>query len=162
MADEAKLVLKAEAIEKMEPFRFQHPLNANSEVLMRPISSVVGLERVGVTLTRVPAGRESFVYHSHRHEEEWIYVLSGRGIAEVGDQEIEVSGGDFMGFPTPSVGHNLRNPYDEDLVYLMGGERRQCEVAIFPRHNKRLIRDGDSSHIVDDSALEVLDPGSGE
>jgi uncharacterized cupin superfamily protein len=29
----------------------------------------------------VPPGKESFVYYSHQREEEWIYVLSGRGIA---------------------------------------------------------------------------------
>ena len=27
-----------------------------------------------------------------------------------------------MGFPTPSEAHHLRNPHDEDLVYLVGGE----------------------------------------
>ena len=49
-------------------------------------------------------------------------MLSGRGIARIDDHEYEVSAGDFMGFPTPSVAHHLTNPFDEDLTYLMGGE----------------------------------------
>ena len=44
-------------------------------------------------------------------------------VAEIDGGEHEVGPGDFMGFPTPSLGHHLRNPFDEDLVYLMGGER---------------------------------------
>ncbi len=74
--------------------------------------------------------------------------LSGRGIAEIGDEEVEVGPGDFMGFATPSSAHHLRNPFDVDLVYLMGGEHREVEVADFPRLRKRLIRDGDELQVV--------------
>jgi hypothetical protein len=41
-----------------------------------------------------------------------------------------------MGFPAPSVTHHLRNPGTEDLVYLMGGEHRDVEVAEFPSIGK--------------------------
>jgi len=53
--------------------------------------------------------------HSHQHEEEWLYILSGRGIAEIDGEELEVGPGDFMAFPTPSVAHHLTNPFDEKL-----------------------------------------------
>ena len=36
--------------------------------------------------------------------------------------------------------HHLRNPFDEDLVYLMGGENRKVEVADFPRLDRRMVR----------------------
>lgn len=120
----------------------QHPLNPNSEIRGHSLSELVGLRRTGVHLLRIPPGKESFVYHSHQLEEEWMYVLSGRGIAEIGEEQHEVGPGDFLGFATPSVGHHLRNPFSEDLVYLSGGERREMEVADFPRHNKRMIRVG--------------------
>lgn len=121
---------------------FSHPLNAQSEIRGHSLGDAVGLERTGVHLIRIPAGKESFVYHRHFGEEEWIYVLSGRGVAEIGDQEHEVGPGDFMGFPTPSVGHNLKNAGSEDLVYLCGGERNAMELAEFPRHGKRFVRSG--------------------
>ena len=70
-------------------------------------------------------GGESFVYHSHQSEEEWLYILSGRSIAEIDSEEIDVAAGTFMAFPTPSVPHHLKHPFDQDLVYLMGGENRE-------------------------------------
>ncbi|WP_331280951.1 hypothetical protein [Fischerella sp. PCC 9605] len=30
-----------------------------------------------------------------------MYIIFGRGIAEIGDEEFEVAAGDFMGFTTP-------------------------------------------------------------
>ena len=127
----------------------EHPLNPKSGAHVKPLSRVVGLQRIGISQVRLTPGKESFIYHSHQGEEEWLYVLSGRGVAEIDDAEYEVGPGDFMGFPTPSVGHHLRNPFDEDLVYLMGGERHALELADFPRLGKRLVRDGDDARIVD-------------
>src|SRR5262245_49387973 len=139
-------------------FEFRYPLNSASQLFMTPLSRAVGMQRIGVTLGRMPPGKESFIYHSHHHEEEFIYVLSGRGIAEVDGEELEVGAGDFLGFPTPSVAHHLRNPFTEELVYLMGGEHTDVEVADFPKIGKRLIRDGDELSIVDVDAFKPLFP----
>jgi uncharacterized cupin superfamily protein len=122
---------------------FRHPWNERSELSGTALGPLAGLERTGVTLARLPPGKESFVYHRHHTEEEWIYILEGRGIAEIGAEEHEVGPGDFMGFAAPSVAHHLRNPFDRDLVYLMGGERRRTEIADYPRLGKRMVRDGD-------------------
>lgn len=56
-----------------------------------------------------------------------------------------------MGFPTPSVAHHLRNPYDEDLVYLVGGENLDVEISDFPRLGKRMLRRGQDVEIYDTS-----------
>src|SRR5947199_8064090 len=53
-----------------------------------------------------------------------------------------------MGFATPSFAHHLRNPFDVDLVFLMGGEHRDVEVADLPRLRKRLIRDGNDLQVI--------------
>lgn len=126
---------------------YSHPLNPRSEVHGFSLSDAAGLSRVGVHLVRIPPGKESFVFHAHYGEEEFVYILSGRGIAEIGDEEHEVGPGDFMGFPTPSVGHHLRNPFAEDLVYLLGGERRTMEVADLPRLGKRMVRVGGAASL---------------
>lgn len=119
---------------------FRHPLNPKSELHGYMLSRKVGLSRVGVSLLRVPPGKESFVYHSHETEEEFCYVLSGRGVAEVGEETFEVGPGDFLGFPAGGPAHHLRNSGAEDLVYLSGGEQRDIEIADFPRLGKRLVR----------------------
>ncbi len=49
-------------------------------------------------------------------------MLSGRAMAEVDGGQYELGAGDFIAFPT-KVAHHLRNPFDEELVYLMGGKR---------------------------------------
>lgn len=126
-----------------------HPLNPNSQIRGHSLSDQVGLQRLGIHLLRIAPGKESFIFHSHETEEEFLYILSGRGLAEIGDETFEVGPGDFMGFPTPSVGHHLRNPFEEELVYISGGERRPLEVADFPRLGKRLVRSGMKVSIYD-------------
>jgi uncharacterized cupin superfamily protein len=73
----------------------------------------------------------------------------GHGVAEIDGEEYEVGSGDFIGFPTPSVAHHLRNTGDEDLVYLVGGENLEVEIAEFPYLRKRMLRRGDAIEIYD-------------
>ena len=47
--------------------------------------------------------------------------------------------GDFMGFPAPGIAHLLRNPFEEDLVYLMGGEAVPLDVLDYPTLGKRFL-----------------------
>jgi uncharacterized cupin superfamily protein len=156
MSQERFVVRSEEAAEQAS--RFSHPWNPNSELYGTLLSSLVGLSRVGVSRVSVPPGKESFVYHSHQREEEWIYVLSGPGIAEIGDEEFEVGSGDFMGFPAPQVGHHLRNPYEQDLVYLVGGEALDVDIADFPRLGKRMVRRGQEVEIYDASDAKGFGP----
>jgi len=128
---------------------FSHPWNPDSLVSGTRMSRLAGMQRVGVSKVTVPAGKESFIYHSHHREEEWLYILSGKGVARIDAQEYAVVAGDFMGFPTPSVAHHLTNPYAEDLVYLMGGESRDVEIADFPDLGKRMLRRGAEIEIFD-------------
>ena len=121
---------------------FSHPYNPRSQVSGTSLSEATGLQRIGVHLFRIPPGKEAFVYHSHHTEEEWLYILSGRGLAVVDGVESELGPGDFVGFPTPSVAHVLKNPFGEELVYLSGGERHAAEIADFPEQGKRMVRVG--------------------
>ncbi len=98
---EERFLVKADEVAE-QAGSFSHPWNPNSEIIGTRLSTLVGLSRTGVSLICIPAGKESFVYHSHQREEEWIYVISGRGVAEIDYEEFEVAAGDFMGLPTPS------------------------------------------------------------
>jgi uncharacterized cupin superfamily protein len=113
MEERSNVLVRTDPGGEAPEFPFKHPLNPNSEVYIRPLAALTGMKRVAVHLGRVPPGKESFVYHSHRHE---------------------------------------------DVVYLMGGEHREFEVGLFPREKKRLIRDGESVHIVDDASLQEFEP----
>ena len=137
---------------------FSHPWNPRSELSGYQMGKATGLRRIGVNIARMPAGKESFVYHSHWSEEEWIYILSGRGVACIDGTDYEVGAGDFMAFPTPGVAHHLRNPFEEELVYLMGGENRDIDVADFPDLGKRMFRHPKGVEIYDLDAGKTLGP----
>ena len=150
-------IFRAAEIQAQEQ-SFSHPWNANSQITGTMLGRALGLQRIGVSLARIPAGKESFVYHLHHREEEWIYILSGRGITEIDGQEYEVGAGDFMAFPAPSVAHHLRNPFDEALVYLMGGENADVEIADFPKLGKRMFRRGGEVDIYDLDDAQAFGP----
>src|SRR4030095_5645437 len=112
MADTKQFVLRSAEIGRREQ-SFSHPWNPKSQLIGMQLSRALGLKRTAVNIARMRPCKESFVYHSHQHEEEWLYILSGRGIAEIDGEDVEVGPGDFMAFPTPSVPHHLKNPFDQ-------------------------------------------------
>lgn len=133
-----KVLWKADELRTHER-AFAQRLNPDSSFIGTALSRLAGMQRAHVSMARVPPGRDSFAYHAHLLEEEWIYILSGRGIAEIDGVEHEVGPGDFMGFPTPSVPHLLKNRSPDDLVYLMGGEDRAVDVLDYPHLGKRYL-----------------------
>jgi uncharacterized cupin superfamily protein len=145
-----KHVLRAAQIEA-DAFRFRHPLGGdNSEVVMSMLGRAAGLSRIGVNLARVPPGKEAFVYHRHRGEEEWVFILEGEGRSDIDDVTEPVGPGDFIAYPD-GCAHSLFNTGDRDLVYLMGGEVLRTDIAEFPRHKKRILLVGDDAHLVDEA-----------
>jgi uncharacterized cupin superfamily protein len=158
MSDRPNLYLLRAADINARSQTFSHPWNPRSELTGYQMGKATGLRRTGVNIARMPAGKESFVYHSHWSEEEWIYILSGRGVARIDGTDYEVGAGDFMAFPTPGVAHHLRNPFEEELVYLMGGENRDIDVADFPDLGKRMFRHPKGVEIYDLNAGKTLGP----
>jgi len=136
---------------------FSHPWNPLSEVTGTRMSMLGGLTRTGVSRVHVEPGKESFAYHSHHFEEEWLYILSGRAIVIIDGVEHEVGPGDFVAFPTPSLAHQLANRFDQPVEYLMGGESRDFEIGDFPELNRRILRFGERTEVVPlDAAQPVV------
>ena len=148
-------LIRARERASLREHAFSHPHNPKSELRSLALGDLVGMTRMGIHLVRMAPGKESFVRHSHYLEEEFLYVLEGRGIVELDDEEHEVGPGDFLGFPTPSIAHHLRNPFAEELVYLSGGERREADIAEYPTLGKRVVRIG--THV----AVHSLDSDEG-
>lgn len=146
-------LLTARDIQALPETARTHPLNSAHVRHTRSLGDAAGLETIGVHLVRLKQGGTSSVFHFHHQDEEWIYVLSGRGIAEIGEAKHEVGAGDFMGFVAGSEAHNLHNPNAEDLVYLVGGNRWQFDVCDYPRMGKRRYRINGKSVFVDADVL---------
>ena len=130
----------ADAIAGLTETSFIHPLNANAVRHTRTLGDLSGLRNLGVHLVRVEPGHATTEYHLHLAEEEFLYILSGRGTAEIDGREIPVGPGDFLGFPAGGPAHVMRNDGPGDLVYLMAGERRAADVVDYPRKKKRLLK----------------------
>jgi uncharacterized cupin superfamily protein len=133
-------LLRAKDIEALPEERRVHALDSASIRHTRSLGDAVGLGTIGIHLVRLEQGRTSSVHHFHHHDEEWVYILSGRGLAEIGDETFDVGTGDFMGFVAGSLPHSLTNPHAEDLVYLVGGNRLPFDVCDYPRVRMRRYR----------------------
>lgn len=148
-------LLRAQDIAAMPEHARVHALDPGSIRHTRSLGDAAGLSTLGVHLVRLTQGCRSSVLHFHHHDEEWIYVLSGRGIAELGDARHEVGAGDFMGFVAGSVPHNLFNPNAEDLVYLVGGNRLPYDVCDYPHIRMRRYRTNGVNEYV---SLDAITP----
>jgi len=151
-------LLKASEIEAMPEVVKVHSLNSEAVRQTRSLSDAVGMTQIGIHLVRVEPGRETTQFHFHHQEEEFLYILSGRGVAEIGDAQIEVEAGDFLGFTAPSLPHTVKNPFDQDLVYLMGGDRLNFDICDYPRLQKRLYRVDGNRQLVDWEHLKPYTP----
>ncbi len=132
--------LPAAAIADLAELSFTHPLDANAIRHTRTLSETAGLRNLGVHLVRIEPGRATTEYHFHHAEEEFLYVLSGHGVADIDGRETAVGPGDFLGFPAGGPAHAMRNEGPGDLVYLMAGQRLAADVVDYPRKGKRLLK----------------------
>ncbi len=105
--------------------RFTHGRGVRSVV--RRLGDAVGLTHMGVNLRSVAPGDAGTNRHFHTVEEEWVYVLSGRGTVRIGPHRVPVRAGSFVGFPPGPRPHHFLAEGDEPLVLLEGGERRPAE-----------------------------------
>jgi len=139
---------------------FSHPWNPKSQIEGTMLARACGLKRVGINWAVIQPGAESFVYHRHMREEEWIYILSGTAVVEIEGDSTEIGPGTFVAFPA-GVAHHLRNPGSQELVYLMGGEQLDAEIADFPKLGRRMVRVGEDVQIFkseDAKPFAPLDP----
>jgi len=147
-------LLRKSDIEAIPEHARVHALDPKCVRHTRSLGDAVGLTTIGVHLVRLAQGHTSTVHHFHQQDEEWVYVLSGRAIAEIGDQKHEVAAGDFMGFVAGSVAHSLHNPHREDCVYLVGGNRLPFDICDYPRIGKRRYRINGQNVYVDADLLQ--------
>ncbi len=141
-----------------QTFHFQHPLNAQSELRLLPLSDATGMTKLGVSIGRIPPGKEGFLPHAHAGQEEFVFVLEGEGVLTVDGETTNLVPGDFAGFPCDGAVHHIVNQGSVDLVYLMGGERTSTDVAYFPSIEKKGFWANGTMHYVDDKDAAAFKP----
>lgn len=130
----------------------QHPLNPQARRRTVSLGDATGLTAVGVHLNVVAPGDTSTELHRHACADEFVYIVRGRGVVTLDAHSYEVGEGDFIGFPRNGPAHAMTNTGEEDLVYLVGGNRQEFDACDYPRLGKRLYlvprEDGRSREVV--------------
>jgi uncharacterized cupin superfamily protein len=110
----------------------------NHRFSLRRLGAAAGGQMLGANLTEVPPGAVSFPFHYHCATEEALYVVSGTGIARIGEQRVPVRAGDWVAFPVgPDSAHQMINDGAEPLVYLcVSASMQKVDVVGYPDSNK--------------------------
>jgi len=104
------------------PRDFQHVIAGREK---RKIGDYYGLKNFGVNHTTLLPGASSAIQHSHKLQDEFVYIIQGTAVLIHGDEEIEMKEGECMGFPAGNgIPHSLVNrSKDNSVVYLEIGDR---------------------------------------
>lgn len=148
------MYLSAKDIAALEGLKKAHFLNEGAIRHQKSLGDQVGLKHLGIHLNSIEPGQYSTEFHRHLCEEEAVYVLSGTGIATIGDEKLKVGPGDFMGFPVNGVAHDLFNDGDEPLVFLVVGQRLDHDICDYPRKGKRLFVNDGEWNLVDEADIQ--------
>jgi len=125
-------------VDDVPAVHFQHDVDPRARRAMRALHIPTGLTRQAVYWAHVEAGARSTAFHFHEHTDEWVFILTGRASARVGDATFEVGPHDFLGHPAGGPAHVMEAL--EPLTYLVGGEINPADVVLYP--DARLRRTG--------------------
>ncbi len=148
------MYLSAAAIAKIEGVRRVHALNSAAIRIDKSLGDEIGLKNIGIHLITIAPGDKSTEFHSHKYEEEAIYVVSGYGTEIMGDATQKIGPGDFIGFPAGGAAHETVNDGTEPLVCLVIGQRLAQDVVDYPRKGKRLYRNSGQRDMIDIATVE--------
>lgn len=137
-------LITAGNIESMSATLSVHDLNPNAVRHKKSLGDMTGLTQLGVHIITIMPGNESSEYHRHLYEEEFAYVLSGCGEAQIGEQVCSIGPGDFLGFARRGPAHVMVNTGTEPLVFLVAGQRLEHDVCDYPRKGVRLYVAGEN------------------
>ncbi|HCT74883.1 MULTISPECIES: cupin domain-containing protein [Psychrobacter] len=136
--DTQAYVLTKSDIDNTPETEHVHQFNEHAIRHTVSLSDIVGLTKFGLHLVRVEAGDETTTHHYHEESDEFIYVLSGELSLRYGDEDYQLSAGDFVGFPAHGAAHSMRNESDADATYLMDGSRPPIDITLYPEINRKM------------------------
>lgn len=161
MTNDQYLITKAE-IDEMEGLNKTHFLNSNARRVNKSLGDLTGLSGFGFHLIEVEPGHETTEHHRHYHEDECVFVLSGQATAIIGDDEIPIGPGDFVGYRKGGLAHSIRNTGQEMLRCIVVGERLAHDVGDYTRLGKRIYRNaGIAWNLVDLAHVEEVGGSAG-
>ncbi|HUO89513.1 MAG TPA: cupin domain-containing protein [Rhizomicrobium sp.] len=97
------------------------------------LAEAAGLDKIGVTLLRLPPGVWSTQRHWHMRSDEFVYVLAGEVVLVTDHGEETLRAGDCAGFRAGDQnGHHLQNRSPVDALILEIGNHLDNDTACYP------------------------------
>jgi uncharacterized cupin superfamily protein len=90
-------------------------------------------------LSKLPPGAVNFPFHSHSAQWEAFIIVSGSGILRLGEDLIDVKGGDSFVCP-PGTPHQLKSTGPKDLIYYVIADNPPSDLIHYPDSNKWLMK----------------------
>jgi uncharacterized cupin superfamily protein len=108
------------------------------------VGQLLGAERLGYALRRIPPGVHSAPLHWHLAEEELFVVLRGKPTLRTPQGTFALREGDLVAFPTsPTGAHRLWNDGQDDVLVLMIANFSPLDVCFYPDSDKVLVEGTD-------------------
>ena len=136
MSKPEQYIVRTSQVPTERMFHFSHPLNSDSEMRLLPLSDSAGLKRLGVSIGRIPPGKEGFLPHAHAGQEEFVFVLEGEGRLSIDGETTTIGPGDFVGFPTDGAVHHIVNESSEGLRLPDGWRTHDDGRGLFSHRRK--------------------------
>lgn len=155
MGDETYLVT-AEEIAAHPGLEKVHFLNPKARRVNKSLGDMTGLTGFGFHIIEVAPGDETTEHHVHYHEDECVYVLDGVATALIGDEEVLIKPGDFIGYRKGGQAHSIRNTGETVFRCIVVGQRLPHDVADYTHLGKRIYRqEGLPWNLVDMDDIEI-------
>ena len=102
------------------------------------IGPVVGAQKLGYNITKLPPGKRAFPLHNHHVNEEMFFVLEGEGEIRVGSETFPIKEGDVIACPPggKETAHQIVNTSKKELRYLSVSTKIAPEIAEYPDSGK--------------------------
>lgn len=113
-----------------------HDLVTSKEKIWKPhgpmldadFSRVLGTNKIAVHWVRLPPNQRSSTPHAESHEEEFVYIVSGRPHAWINGYIYQLEPNMAVGFPAGSgFAHTFINNTQHDVEMIVLGERSKKE-----------------------------------
>jgi uncharacterized cupin superfamily protein len=103
----------------------------------------IGATQLGGSVYELPPGQSICPYHYEYPEEEWLFVLSGRGDVRTPAGEEELGPLEVVCFPFgPEGAHKVTNRGEETARVVMLSTKAEVSVAVYPDSGKMLANTG--------------------
>ncbi len=106
------------------------------------IGDAIGSEKLYINMDYVKPGAESVKYHSHSKQEEFFFIINGKGILRIDGREKPIVSGDVISIPSgKNIAHQFINNSSEILQILDVGTREKDDIITYPDDNVMYIKD---------------------